>query len=179
MTEPPPDRAKSPQRPWAAWLGQAILYLAFAGFIGVFSHWPPYRHLKPDEALVKLSFVHTGKPAGECRKRTPEELEKLPPNMRAPMECPRGRSTVSVEMDIDGKPAARIDAQPSGLSRDGASSVYQRVVVNAGERLIAVRMRDDARTPGFDYTAERRIALKPSQVLVVDFDSQRGGITFR
>lgn len=166
-----------PGRGAAAWAGQALLYGLFALAIGVFSHWPVYRHLAPDAALIKLSLVHAGKPVGDCRPLTPDELAKLPPNMRAPSRCPRERSPVTVELDIDGAPAARATAQPSGLSRDGASALYQRLPVIAGERLIQVRLRDDVRSPGFAYTLERRVTLRPAQVLVIDFEAEKGGIT--
>ena len=164
---------------WSAWVGQGVLYAAFAAVIGVFSHWPVYRHLPPDTALIKLSLVVAGKPVGDCRPLTAQELAKLPPNMRAPMKCPRERSDVVVELDIDGKPAARTVAPPSGLSRDGASAVYHRLAVPAGERLLQVRMRDDVRDPGFAHTLERRVTLAPAQVLVIDFDAEKGGITLQ
>lgn len=164
---------------WRAWAGQALLYGLFALVIGVFSHWPSYRHLPPDTALIKLSLVHAGQPVGDCRPLTPDELARLPPNMRAPMKCPRERSPVTVELDIDGRPAARAEAPPSGLSRDGASAVYHRLPVDAGERLIQVRLRDDVRSEGFAYTLERRVTLAPAQVLVIDFDAEKGGITLQ
>jgi hypothetical protein len=171
--------ASAAPRGLRAWAGQFVLYGLFALAIGIFSHWPPYRHLAADLALIKLSLVHTGKPVGDCRTLSPEELAKLPPNMRAPLQCPRERSPVTVELDIDGLPAARAQAPPSGLSRDGASAIYRRLPVAAGERLIAVRLRDDVRAEGFSYTLERRVTLAPAQVLVIDFDAEKGGITLQ
>lgn len=162
-----------------AWIGQLVLYGLFALAVGVFSHWPPYQHLAADLALIKLSLVHTGKPVGDCRPLTPEELEKLPPNMRAPVQCPRERSPVTVELDIDGAPAVRAEAAPSGLARDGASAIYRRLPVPAGERLISVRLRDDVRSAGFAYRLERRVHLAPAQVLVIDFNTEKGGITLQ
>ena len=87
----------------AAIVGQVILYGAFAAFIGYFATSPKYRQIPDDVALIKLSISHLGD--RECRKRTPEELQKLPPNMRAPMDCPRERSDINLEVDIDGQPA--------------------------------------------------------------------------
>lgn len=162
-----------------AWAGQAVLYGLFALVIGVFSHAPTYRHLAPDMALIKLSLVHAGKPVGDCRVQTVEELAKLPPNMRAPTRCPRERSPVTVELDIDGQAAVRAVAPPSGLSRDGASALYRRLPVPAGERLIQVRLRDDQRSHTAAYSAERRLVLAPAQVLVIDFDAEKGGITLQ
>lgn len=168
-----------PERGAGAWVGQLLLYGLFALAIGVFSQWPVYRHLPADAALIKLSLVHTGKRVGECRERTAEELARLPPNMRAPTICPRERSPVTVELDIDGEPAVRVVASPSGLSGDGASAMYRRLTVKAGERLVAVRLRDDARSDGFAYTLERRVTLSPAQVLVIDFDAEKGSITLQ
>ena len=131
------------------------------------------------DRTARVWEADTGKPVGDCRPLTPEELAKLPPNMRAPVQCPRERSPVTVELDIDGVPAVRAEAEPSGLARDGASAIYRRLPVPAGERLISVRLRDDVRSEGFAYRLERRVQLSPAQVLVIDFDTEKGGITLQ
>lgn len=163
----------------AAWLGQGLLYGLFALVIGVFSGWPPYRHLASGQALIKLSVSHTGKPVSDCRPQTPEELARLPPNMRAPVRCPRERSPIVVELDVDGAPALRHTAQPSGLSRDGAASVYHRLALAAGAHRVTVRLKDDARSAGFDHVREDTVTLKPAQILVIDFDAATQQITLR
>jgi hypothetical protein len=172
------DDRKAPVTP-AAWIGQLLLYALFAAVIGVFSGWPTYRHLAGDQSLVKLSFSHTGKPISDCRQQTPEELAKLPPNMRAPVRCPRERSPIVVELDVDGVLAYRHSARPSGLSRDGASSVYHRLVLDAGQHRVAVRMKDDARSAGFDHVREATVMLAPAQILVIDFDTATQEITLQ
>ena len=98
------------------WMGQAVLYAALAAVILVFTRWPSYQNLPADSALIKLSISHQGKVLGDCVELTPEELAKLPPNMRAPVSCPRERSPLTVEIDVDGVLAYRQVAQPSGLS---------------------------------------------------------------
>jgi len=161
------------------WLGQLLLYGVFAVVVGVFSRWPAYRHLAPDQALIKLSFNHQGKPVSECQRVSAEELAKLPPNMRAPLRCPRERSPITVELDVDGAPALRHVAQPSGLSRDGASAVYHRLQLPAGTHQLAVRLKDDVHTSGFGFTRDATVTLKPAQILVIDFDPEKGGITLQ
>jgi hypothetical protein len=156
--------------------GQVLLYGAFAAFIGVFSTHPSYRYLEPDQALLKLSFSHAGQLAEDCRKRTPEELAKLAPNMRAPMECPRARSPVTVELELDGRILAHRRALPSGLSKDGASTLYERFAVPAGAHELSVKFNDNARVHGFNYEREQAVKLRPGQVLVVDFKPEQGGI---
>jgi hypothetical protein len=159
-----------------AWTGQVLLYALFALVIGIFSSWPSYQALPPDRALVKVSFIHHGQRVAQCRPYTPEELAKLAPNMRTPMKCGRERSPVTIEVDLDGATVYRHVAVPSGLSSDGASSVYQRLQVPAGEHRIAVRLKDSA-GPAFTHTREATLTLKPGQVLVIDFDAQKKGIT--
>lgn len=160
-------------------LGQILLYALFAAVIGVFSRWPTYQALAPDQSVIKLSFSHHGKPVADCRSTSAAELAKLPPNMRAPLRCPRERSPVRVELDVNGVAAYRHLAMPSGLSKDGASAVYHWLQVPAGSHRIAVRLNDDARKPGFAHVREASVALKPAQILVIDFDAERGGITLQ
>ena len=162
-----------------AWIGQALLYGLFALAIGVFSQWPPYRHLGSDQALIKLSFTRVGKPVGDCRTLTAAELARLPPNMRAPTSCPRERSPVTVEVELDGATVLKRIAPPTGLSKDGASAVYERLPVPAGEHRIAVRLSDDVRARDAAYTREATVKLVPGQVLVIDFDAGKGGITLQ
>jgi hypothetical protein len=159
--------------------GQALLYAAFAAFLGVFAVWPRYRHLGPDQALLKLSFSHPGDRVGECRRRTPEELAKLPPNMRAPLECPRQRSPVAVEVDLDDRPIVRRVAPPSGLAKDGASTVYERFPVPAGVHRLAITVDDSVRVPGPTWKREESVTLAPGRVVVVDIDPEQGGIVIR
>ena len=162
-----------------SWIGQALLYGLFALTIGYFSSSPPYQHLPPGEALIKLSFSHEGKRIAACHQRTAEELAKLAPNMRAPMDCPRERSPVTVEIDLDGSLLYRHVAQPSGLSKDGASTVYHRFAVSAGEHRLAIRLKDDVHAANFNYHREKAVTLKPGQVLVIDFNQEAGGITLQ
>ena len=169
-------RAAAPLGP-RAWIGQVLLYGLFALAIGVFSQWPPYRHLGPDEALIKLSFTRVGKPVGDCRTLGAAELAKLPPNMRAPTSCPRERSPVTVEVDIGGVNRLKRVAPPTGIAKDGAAAVYERLVVPAGEHRITVRLSDDVRARDTAYQHESTVTLVPGQVLVIDFDAGKGGIT--
>jgi len=179
MAEPAVTNAGARRATPAAWAGQVLLYTLFAAVVGVFSHWPAYRPLGDGQALIKVSFSHTGKPVGDRRALTETELARLPPNMRAPTKCPRERSPVTVEVDVGGRTVLRRSAPPSGLSRDGASTVYQRLPVAAGAQRIAVRLNDDARRPGFTYEREATLTLAPAQVLVIDFNAEKGGITFQ
>jgi len=155
------------------YLGQAVLYGAFALAIGYFSTSPAYTHLAPDQALLKLSFSHGAQRVGACRDRSDEELAKLPPNMRVRQDCPRERARVIVELEMDGAPLYRESLPPSGLSRDGSASVYRRFVVPAGTHHLAARLSDNAKGD-FNYRGETTVTLAPAQVVVVEFHSPAG-----
>jgi hypothetical protein len=159
-------------------LGQAIAYAAFAGVIGYFATSPAYTHLDPELALIKLSFSHAGRHTGECRQLTPEELANLPPNMRRPLDCPRGRLPLQVELVLDGELLYRGELPPSGLAGDGASMAYSKFPAVPGKHHLAARLRDSDRSTGYDYEKEAEITLQPRQNFVIDFRPALGGFLF-
>ena len=110
---------------------------------------------------------------------TPEEMAKLPPNMRVPMNCPRERAPLVAELDLDGRRVLRQEALPSGFARDGRATLYHRPVTTAGPHDIAVRLRDQAGTEDFNFRAATSVDLQPAQILVIDFEAARGAITLR
>ena len=48
-----------------------------------------------------------------------------------------------------------------------------------GRGLGSVRLRDDVRAEGFTHRLQQRVTLTPAQVLVIDFDGERGGIVLQ
>ena len=139
---------------------------------------PAYVHLPAGAALVKLSLQHAGQRKEACHERSAEELAKLAPNMRAGTVCPRERAPVAVEIEMDGKPLFALVAPPTGLSRDGASTIYRRAAIPAGAHRFVAKMKD---TPAgeFGHVARRGIELGSGRVLVIDFDAKEGGWVFR
>jgi hypothetical protein len=159
------------------YLAQALLYVPLMAIIGYFSTSPAYHHLAPGQALIRLSISHAAQRKAECRERTPEELAKLSPNMRAPLDCPRERAPVMVELDLDGQRVVQAVAPPSGLTRDGASTIYRRLPVAAGTHHIVARLKDHV-GGDFNYVREAELELRPGRVLVIDFHAAKGGFEF-
>lgn len=157
---------------------QAAAYVLFAAFVGVFSDTPAYHPIGPDEAVIKLSFSHAGERAQPCRARTPEEIAKLPPNMRLAQDCPRERSPVRIELWLDEALVYRDALKPAGWKRDMASTVYRRFNVPAGEHTLALRLSDRA-DGEFTYAREARVVLSPAQLLVIDFKPESGGFVLQ
>jgi hypothetical protein len=164
---------------YAGWAGQFLVMAAIAAFAAALSDGPAYRQIPDDAAVVKLSFTHGADRSAECRRRTPEELGKLPPNMRRPMECPRARRAVHAELSIDGRTIYAASLAPSGLSGDGPSQVYKRFTVPAGEHVIVARLRDTPRPDGFDHERTTKVTLLPRQSFAIDFRPDLGGFVFR
>lgn len=161
------------------YLGQATILLLFMAFIGAFADSPAYVYQRGDQALIKLSFTHGAERKGGCRRLSAEEIAKLPPNMRRPTECPRERLPVYAELVLDDQVVFRASLPPTGLAGDGPSRAYERLPAAPGAHRVVVRMRDTARSEGFDYEREAEITLRPHQNFVIDFRPEAGGFVFR
>ena len=159
--------------------GQIAATAALLAVVCYLASGPGYRYFGPEEALVKLSITHATQRREACHRRTKEELEKLPPNMRAANQCSRERVPMELAIEVDGKRVMAATAQPAGLSKDSAASVYRLFRVPAGRHTLAVRMRDSLRSEGYDFTAEQVVEMKPHAVLVVDFDDDAQAFRFR
>lgn len=159
--------------------GQVIAYAAFAAVIGLFASGPAYRLLEPDQALLRLSFSHPGKVSTECRQRSAEELAKMQPQMRTPLDCQRERSPVQVRVVLDEQVLVERSYPPAGLSRDGASSGYWRAPIAAGTHRLAVTLRDDVRPGAPVHSREATLDVKPGQIVLIDFKPDQGGVVIR
>lgn len=163
----------------ARYLGQAVWYGAIGLVLGAFAMGPSYIHFGDDRAMIKLSFAHGASRLGDCRRRTAEELAKLPHKERALYACERRRTSLHVELDIDGVSRFSRTIAAGGLAKDGPARVYERFVVSPGRHKIAVRLRDTPRQNGFDYERRVEVDLKPRQNLVIDFHADRGGFVIQ
>lgn len=158
--------------------GQVLGYAAFCAVLAYFATRPAWEPLPPGTALVKVSLQHAGQRKEPCRERSAEELAKLAPNMRAATVCPRERAPVAVEIALDGRTIVSEVLPPSGLARDGSSTLYRRVTVPAGEHRVVARL-GDAPEPGFGHVGEATVTLPPGAILLIDFDAKANGWSFR
>lgn len=156
------------------YLGQALAYTIFAAVLGLLSVWPEYRMLAPQQAILSLSFSHAGERIGECRQLSQEELNKLPPNMRVPAECPRERHSVYTRLTSDEQVLYAGTLQPSGFWKDGKANVYQRVIIDAGHHSVVVGLNDVGSGPEFSHEARFELEVLPGQNRVITFDGLAG-----
>ena len=160
-------------------IGQVIAYTLFALVIGVFATWPPVQLLERDQALLRLSFAHPGKVSTDCRRRTPEELARMQPQMRTPLDCQRERSPVQVRVVLDERVLIDRVYPPAVLARDGASSGYWRAPIAAGTHRLAVTLSDDVRPGAPVYERTANLDVRPGQIVLIDFKPEQGGIVIR
>jgi hypothetical protein len=159
--------------------GQFLVILALFAGVAFLSDRPLFRQIPENSAVMMLTFVHGASRKGECRRLSPEEIAKLPPNMRRAQDCPRVRRSIYVELDVDGRNLYRADLPPTGIAGDGPSRVYQRFVLPAGKYEVAVHMRDTARADGFDHERRETVEIAPEQLLVIDYRPESGEFIFR
>ena len=153
-------------------LAEVLMYAVFIAVVGVLSVWPPYELVEEDRAIISLVFSHAGDRIKECRFLSQDELNKLPPNMRKPSDCPRERHPVRVELQSDGRTLYQDTLLPSGIWADGKASIYQRIEVPAGRHELFVGMNDSGGSSDFDSTNSATVDMRPGRNLVIQFDEE-------
>jgi len=160
-------------------VGQIIAFALFAVGIGYFSNSPGYTYHDPAMALVMVSFSHASEHKEKCRRFTAQEIAALAPNMRRPMDCKRERVPVYVEVLMDGNSLLNKSYNPTGLAKDGAASIYERIPVKPGQHQFTAKLRASPGEEGFDYEGAIAIDLKPKQLFVIDFRKELNGFYFQ
>jgi len=150
---------------------QVLNYTVFMALIWYFSFSPPYVRLTPEQSMITLALSHAGKPVEECRKKTPEELAKLPPNMRVLEECPRERSPVKIQVMLDDETVIDKNVSPPGLYKDQGVDIYHSVKVPIGEHRLEIRMNDNVRVDGPTHHFQQSVSLDAAELLVIQFNS--------
>jgi hypothetical protein len=159
--------------------GQIVAFALFCALIGYCSSRPAYPHRSPDDAQLTVAFAHSGAPVRECRRRTPEEIAALAPNMRRPSDCPRARVVLRFVLKVDDRTLIDDAFPPAGVANDGEGSVYRRIAVPMGVHRIEAFLRDSRREAGYDWHAATTVDLAARRNFTIDFSPEAGGFVFR
>ncbi len=153
-------------------VGGAAVAMTSLALIWAPSHVPHGGTVQAPELVV--SFKHPGRNDQRCRTVSPEELAKLPPHMRRPEECDRGRADVWLRVEVDGEVVHERAYPPTGLSKDGSSVAVARIPVKDGPRQVSVRLGDSGEAGEWTYAASRTVDAQPGRRAVVVFDRLSG-----
>lgn len=160
-------------------LTRVALFTFFAICVGYFSASPRYQYGSPDSTTIKLSLSHATERIKPCIRLTPEEIAELAPNMRTTERCERERLPLRIQLEIDAHIVVDLEAPPSGMWGDGPASVYQRFDVAPGPHRVTARLRDTARSDGWDYSQTKMMVFVSGRYVSVTFRANAGGFAFR
>lgn len=153
---------------------QALSYTVFMVVVWYLSVAPVVQPIGEDQSMVVVAFKHAGQTREKCRKATTAEMGNQAANMRMLTICPRERSPILLEVLMDGDILFTRTENPPGLYADGSVNLYLSTKVLAGKHSFAVRMNDSVRDPEYRYTYAKEVLLKPSQIIVISFNSEHG-----
>lgn len=156
---------------WRNWIGGVVLWGMVAFGVGVLSD-ARVKVLPDDMTEMQLVIRYSGKLLGECQAMSSAEIDELAPNMRRTTICPREKSPLYAELQIDDEVRFRDTIAPSGLHNDGVLAAYEKLAVPAGTSTIRLRVRDDTRHEGFTHTFEQEVRLTTDNVVTIHFDDR-------
>jgi len=147
-------------------IAQIGFYASVGILIGYYTIAPGYQYADGQSSVLKLVVRHSGVLLGECRVMSQPELMKLPPNMRIPEDCPRGKAPLSVSLLVDDRVFYDGIIKPSGLHSDGVLALYQQFNIPPGQA--SVRLAIESAKQDLQLF-EREINVRPSDVLLLEY----------
>jgi ferredoxin len=125
-----------------------------------------------DLALLRLGWRLTGQVKERCRDLTPEELAARPAHMRTPRECVREVLPYDLKAVVDGRVVLARRVSSPGLRADRPLSVEEELVVEPGDRAIAVTFTPaDLASGGAVLALERTIRFERGRVALVTLEN--------
>jgi hypothetical protein len=145
---------------------QIGFYACVGIFIGYFSVAPGYQYADGQSSVLKLVVRHSGFLLGECRVVSQQELMELPPNMRKPQDCPRGKAPMSVSLLVENEVFYDGIIKPSGIHSDGVLALYQQFNIPPGHVSVRLAIESGKQDP---QLFKREIDVRPSDVLLLEY----------
>ncbi|MBI4421495.1 MAG: hypothetical protein HY560_11780 [Gemmatimonadetes bacterium] len=175
--------------------GGAAFALASMVAVGALSR-VPFTAEPGSHALLKLAWRTRGERVQECRRRTPEELARLPVHMREDEVCEGRVLPYRLEVMIDGAPALNLLVRGGGVREDRPIYVYRQFALSAGSHHVRInfvrqgepraeRAEAERGEPHFEpergasrgprvLTLDTTVALGPRHVALVTYDPEAG-----
>jgi len=151
----------------------ALLALALVGLSRA-----PWTAVPGEEGELRLAWQYKSQPVEQCRRRSPEELAKLPAHMRREVVCERRLRSYLLEVAVDGvaRPADTVRAR--GARADRPLGIFARVALPPGRH--EVRVTFSPIGGGHEpLTLAAAVTVAPRQVWLVTLDEERGALVAR
>ncbi|HEU5262840.1 MAG TPA: hypothetical protein VFU41_15580 [Gemmatimonadales bacterium] len=126
-------------------LGAGIAVAALFG-LGALSR-APYTADGARHAVLRLTWRARGEQVEECRRLTPEELERLPVHMRQEERCEGRVPPYRLRVSLDGVRAVDELVRAAGARHDRPLYVFRELTLEPGSHVLVVRFARDGETP--------------------------------
>ena len=122
---------------WWSWPGRIAVAGIVLGLIAGLSNLPYGR--EPREALLRLAWRAVGEQVQLCRERSAEELNRLAPHMRQPLDCHARTLPYQLTVHIDG--ARRLARVVTSVGAQGDRPLYvqEELALPPGEHRLEIR----------------------------------------
>ena len=181
----------------------ALLALGALAALGALSQ-APYASTEASHALLRLAWRVRGTPVHECRRLSPEELERLPVHMRRAEDCEPRVLSYRLEVRIDGRVETEQLVQAAGARGDRPVYVHRELILSPGEHLVEIAFvrepqheeeieheaeetaeeesrehRDDERQGPARLALHARLSLGAGEVALITYDPEQRSLVLR
>jgi hypothetical protein len=151
----------------------------------------PYTAERDVGAIVRLAWRARGERVRDCRRRTPEELSKLPAHMRQEEVCEGRILPYRLVVAMDGGAAVDRLIHGAGVREDRPLYVFQDLVVLPGAHRIAVTFTREGAPPADSTTGagalttparltlDTVVTLGSRRIVLVTYDEEREQLVVR
>ncbi|HEY6110856.1 MAG TPA: hypothetical protein VIV56_18285 [Gemmatimonadales bacterium] len=168
----------------------AIGTLGAAGVLALIrlGSFTPYTAERDVGAIVRFAWRARGERVNECRRRTPDELAKLPPHMRQEEVCEGRVLPYRLAVTLDGAAAVNQLIHGAGAKEDRPLYVFQDLVVSPGSHRVAVSFTREGAAPADTagalatparLTLDTTLTLGARRIVLVTYDEEREQLVVR
>ncbi len=164
-------------------IGGLVAVATTAALVGVSQ--VPWTASAGDGGELRLAWRWRSERVERCRRRSAEELARLPVHMRKAEVCERGLRPYALRVTVDGRSAALDTVRAAGAEADRPLSVFRRLPLAPGRYSVSVSFeavavgsdtsRSATRTMGLDTT----VVIAPRRVVLVTLDEDTGRLVIR
>jgi hypothetical protein len=163
------------------WLSGVVAAAGVLALIRLAS-FTPYTAERDVGAIVRFAWRARGERVSECRRRTPDELAKLPAHMRQEELCEGRVLPYRLVVDLDGAAVVNQLIHGAGAREDRPLYVFQDIVVTAGSHRVAVTFTREGAVPADTtgvlatparLTLDTMLTLASRRIVLVTYDEER------